>query len=229
MAESITNLKTLKINKLTEEQYQQALADGLINENEIYLTPAESTPEVTDIPTKTSELENDSGFITEDDLPSVPTKTSELENDSNFVTEDDLKDISVPVPTKTSELENDSGFITEIVLSHDGNGNAVIEGANVLDDRSDGKARIETSEQIATLEPNKLYVFPQMTSLEVVLGGVIDISIVQEYTFRFTSGETATTLILPQTVRGEITIEANTVYEVSIVDNYLLYQSWAVS
>lgn len=35
---------------------------------------------------------------------SVPTKTSELENDSGYITEED-------VPTKLSELENDSGYI----------------------------------------------------------------------------------------------------------------------
>lgn len=34
-------------------------------------------------PTKTSELTNDSGFVTED---SIPKKVSELENDSNFIT-----------------------------------------------------------------------------------------------------------------------------------------------
>lgn len=37
-----------------------------------------------DIPTKTSELTNDSGFITSSDIPTIPTKTSQLENDSNF-------------------------------------------------------------------------------------------------------------------------------------------------
>lgn len=36
------------------------------------------------VPTKTSELENDSGFITSSDIPTIPTKTSQLENDSNF-------------------------------------------------------------------------------------------------------------------------------------------------
>ena len=55
-----------------------------------------------DVPTKTSELDNDSGYITSAD---VPTKTSELDNDSGFIT-------SADVPTKTSELYNDSGFIT---------------------------------------------------------------------------------------------------------------------
>ena len=54
------------------------------------------------VPTKTSELQNDSGFITS---ASVPTKTSELQNDSGFIT-------ASSVPTKTSELQNDSGFIT---------------------------------------------------------------------------------------------------------------------
>lgn len=39
---------------------------------------------VSTVPTKTSELENDSGFITSADIPTIPTKTSQLENDSNF-------------------------------------------------------------------------------------------------------------------------------------------------
>lgn len=39
---------------------------------------------VSTVPTKTSELENDSGFITASDIPTIPTKTSQLENDSNF-------------------------------------------------------------------------------------------------------------------------------------------------
>ena len=40
-----------------------------------------------DIPTKTSDLHNDSGFITASD---VPTKTSELTNDSGFISSTDL-------------------------------------------------------------------------------------------------------------------------------------------
>ena len=61
------------------------------------------------IPTKLSELQNDVGFITADDIPegsggTVPTKTSDLINDSGFVTSED-------VPTKTSQLQNNSGFI----------------------------------------------------------------------------------------------------------------------
>lgn len=44
------------------------------------------------------------------DSSSVPTKTSDLENDSGFIC---IADIPEPdIPTKTSDLENDSGFIT---------------------------------------------------------------------------------------------------------------------
>lgn len=59
------------------------------------------------IPIKTSELENDSGFITEDDLPSipsVPTKTSELQNDSNFTTQEYVDNLVGDVQTILTEL-----------------------------------------------------------------------------------------------------------------------------
>ena len=59
------------------------------------------------IPTKTSELQNDSGFIISAD---IPTKTSQLQNDSGFIT-------SANIPTKTSQLQNDSGFITSSDVS----------------------------------------------------------------------------------------------------------------
>lgn len=42
----------------------------------------------TKIPTKTTQLENDSGYITNSDIPEIPTKTSQLENDSNLATEE---------------------------------------------------------------------------------------------------------------------------------------------
>ena len=62
---------------------------------------------VPEVPTKTSELTNDSGFITQAAIPTIPTRTSELENDSGFVTQ-------AAIPTKVSELENDSGFTDNI-------------------------------------------------------------------------------------------------------------------
>lgn len=43
----------------------------------------------------------------------IPTKNSQLENDSKFVNEDALKAVSENIPKKTSELVNDSGFLTK--------------------------------------------------------------------------------------------------------------------
>lgn len=61
------------------------------------------------VPVNTSDLQNDSGFITSSDIPAIPTKTSDLQNDSGFVT-------SSAIPTKTSELQNDSGFVTSSAI-----------------------------------------------------------------------------------------------------------------
>lgn len=43
-------------------------------------------PSTTVIPSKTSDLNNDSGFITDEDIPTIPSKTSDLTNDSGFIT-----------------------------------------------------------------------------------------------------------------------------------------------
>lgn len=81
----------------------------------------------TELPTKTSDLTNDSGFITSAD---VPTKVSELTNDSGYITSAALSPYSTTqqmntaistavankadrseIPTKVSNLTNDSGFV----------------------------------------------------------------------------------------------------------------------
>lgn len=108
------------------------------NEDDFTLTEVNGALEVTavdkpiTVPTKTSDLTNDSGFISQAAIGNgtlkiqkngvdigtftanqntditaniiIPTKISELQNDSNFIT-------NANIPTKTSELTNDSGFI----------------------------------------------------------------------------------------------------------------------
>lgn len=71
------------------------------------------------IPTKTSQLSNDSEFAYTKD---IPTKVSQIENDSNYAEKSDLptktsqllNDSNIAyvtdIPTNTSELENDSNF-----------------------------------------------------------------------------------------------------------------------
>lgn len=96
-------------------------------------------------------------------------------------------------------------------------------------DQEDGSAeRIEATEADVELQPNKLYVFGEMETLNLTLADPDDTAIVNEYHAIFTSGETATTLTIPDTVKtpSDFTIEASKVYELSILDGYLMYQSW---
>lgn len=68
-----------------------------------------------DIPTATSQLTNNSGYIT---AAAVPTATSQLTNNSGFIT-------AASVPTKTSQLANDSGFVTSAQAGAPGPWNAL--------------------------------------------------------------------------------------------------------
>lgn len=72
------------------------------------------------IPTKTSQLTNDSNFAT---TGAIPTKVSQLTNDSGYLTTQVRADWNATsgagvinnkptIPTKTSQLTNDSGFLT---------------------------------------------------------------------------------------------------------------------
>ena len=94
------------------------------------------------VPTKTSDLTNDSGFLTSAPVTSVngqtgavtvtvPTKTSDLTNDSGYITSAPVQSVNgqtgavsldatdvgalpgtTVIPSKTSQLTNDSGFLT---------------------------------------------------------------------------------------------------------------------
>ena len=82
------------------------------------------------IPTNTSDLNNDSGFLTSAPVTSVngatgavtlsiPTNTSDLTNDSGFLTSAPVSSVNgqtgavnISIPTNTSDLNNDSGFLT---------------------------------------------------------------------------------------------------------------------
>lgn len=93
----------------------------------VVLTAADvgALPSTTVIPDKTSQLDNDSGYITNSALTGyakkteIPTKTSELTNDSGYITNTALEPYAktADVPTKTSQLNNDSGFITDAALT----------------------------------------------------------------------------------------------------------------
>lgn len=94
-----------KIDKIEVNGVEQPIVDKTVN---------------IAVPTKTSDLSNDSGYITNEALDTyatkaeLPTKVSQLENDSKFINEAALDGYAktADIPTKTSQLNNDSGYIT---------------------------------------------------------------------------------------------------------------------
>lgn len=91
-------------------------------------------------------------------------------------------------------------------------------------DGVDGSAnfKIENStETTLEIEANKYYQFGTVTELNIALKEPTDTTILNEYMFEFISGETATTLTLPDTIKWleEPTIEASKTYQCSIVNN----------
>ena len=108
-----------------------------------------------------------------------------------------------------------------------------VTGNDGLDGVSGVSVRIEktASDTTVELEPNKLYVFPEMASLTYTLAAPADTSVANEYHFVFQSGATATELVHPAivSVPDNFTVEKNKVYEISILEGCLAYQSWAVN
>ena len=91
------------------------------------------------------------------------------------------------------------------------------------------RQEMPSSDTIVTLEPNKLYVFPEMESLTITLGTPSDANVANEYHFFFTSGATATTLTLNGVLSDAYSIEANMKYEVSILEGVAYIKGVAVS
>lgn len=96
--------------------------------------------------------------------------------------------------------------------------------------------KVDRIEKLSTdteveLDPNKLYVFQEMSELTITFAELSDTTAVSEYHFLFQSGATATTLTLPDTVKlpSGFSVDANKVYEISILEGCLCYQSWEVS
>ena len=108
-----------------------------------------------------------------------------------------------------------------------------VVGEKGLDGASGVPVRIEktAADTVVELEPNKLYIFPEMSSLTYTLATPADATVANEYHFIFQSGSTATQLVNPAgvSVPDGLTVDVNKVYEVSILEGNLAYQSWEAS
>lgn len=94
-------------------------------------------------------------------------------------------------------------------------------GADGQDGKNYKVEIIESTETTVELQPNKFYKFGEVTELNLSLAEITDNTQLNEFMFEFISGETATTLTLPDTIKwaDNPEIEANKIYQCSIVNN----------
>lgn len=153
---------------------------------------------------------------------------------------------------RISLMFNDDGYVERTVVSSVANKSDVLTKTNKTEfiptedyhpatkkyvDDTCGEhsptVRIEktAADTTAEIEPNKLYVFPEMASLTYTLAAPADTSVANEYHFVFRSGATATELVHPANVSvpDGFAVDKNKVYEISILEGCMAYQSWAVN
>ena len=95
------------------------------------------------------------------------------------------------------------------------------DGRNGTDGKNYSVEIVESALTTQEIESNKFYKFGEVSSLNITLAAITDTSVLNEFMFEFISGATATTLTLPNTIKWleTPTIEANKIYQCSIVDN----------
>lgn len=84
-----------------------------------------------------------------------------------------------------------------------------------------------TSDTTFTLTPNTFHVWDEVASLTLDFGSETS-GVANEFLFQFTSGATATSLTLPDDIKWteELVIEANRIYQVSILKGLASVLSW---
>jgi len=118
------------------------------------------------------------------------------------------------------------------ILKEDGQPINVLEYMNQFISRNSNEIRepkqIMTTDGDAVLSPNTFYKWDNAITLNITLEKPDSDTILQKYHFMFNSGTKPTKLTLPSDVKTpqDFIIEANKIYDISIVENCLSYQVW---
>ena len=85
-----------------------------------------------------------------------------------------------------------------------------------------------TADTTFELPPNEIHTWGEVVSLTLTLGAETE-GIANVYVFSFESGDTATVLSLPKSVKTDIVVEPNMIYECSIRGGLMSFDEWEVS
>lgn len=120
------------------------------------------------------------------------------------------------IPILPSPKDGDNGKVVAVNSNN----------AYQLADSGGVKVNVEGTETIISPTPNTIYNCGTLTSLTI-----INPPATGAYSIVFTSGATATTTTIPATILGleDFAAEANTIYEINVLNNRAVVGSWAVS
>lgn len=208
-------------------------------------------PNDTEIPSKTSDLKNDSGFITNSDIPEkLPNPQKIIFTGAVTAEYDGSSQQTINIPTGGGSDPYTLPIMSDTQL---GGGKAVSktdEDVPVAVDPLTGQLFVPTYPESAsadiprqemqntdttvTIEPNKLYIFPEMASLTVTLATPSNTDIVNEWHWFFDSGETACVFSLQnqdgsQVYTDAYSIDANMRYEVSVLNSVAYIKGVAIT
>lgn len=176
-------------------------------------------PDTTKIPKNLSDLKEDAEHRTVTD-----TEKQSWNNKSDFSGNYEDLQGKPTIPTVPTKLPNPQALtITYGGKEYTYDGSEAI----AITIETGGIERIEklSTDTTVILEPDKLYIFPEMESLTYTIGEGTG-----EVHFIFRSGSTATRVVHPTGVNiGSFTVESNKIYEVSILEGLLMSQNWSVS
>jgi len=201
-------------------QGKPELAEWVLQSKKPTYTASEvgALPDTTKIPKNLSDLKEDAEHRTVTD-----TEKQSWNNKSDFSGNYEDLQGKPTIPTVPTKLPNPQSLtITYGGKEYTYDGSEAI----AITIETGGIERIEklSTDTTVTLEPNKLYVFPEMTSLAYTIGDGTG-----EVHFIFRSGATATRVVHPTGVNiGSFSVNANKIYEVSILEGLLTSQNWSV-
>lgn len=171
----------------------------------------------------------------------IPSKLSELQEDGMHRTVTDAEkenwnaksDFSgnyndlenkPDIPTVPDALPNPHAltFSGAITAEYDGSGAVMV----TIPDTQTERIEKLPADTIVELQPNKLYIFPEMASLTYTLASA-EKKHAAEYHFVFKSGTVPTEIVHPKGISvGNFAVNANKIYEVSVMENLLTSQNW---
>ena len=182
-------------------------------------------------------------YLTEETDPTVPSHVKNI-TQANITSWNNKSEFSgnyndltnkPTIPSEVTEttvsnwgFTKNTGTITGITMNGASKGTSgVVDLGTVITSHQDisGKANkisvVQTSASTIEINPNTFYKFGEVASLNITLASITDNTIYNEYMFEFVSGTTATTLTLPSSIKWleTPTIDANKIYQCSIVDN----------